>query len=262
MHKYWDTFWAFRKLWLMKVLEYRGNFFFWAFIDVMWTVFTLIFFSLIINVSGNIGGWSRSEMLLLLGVFSILEALMWSICYHNMWHFTDSIYSGEFNLLLLKPLDTQFLLMTSRNSYSNISRLLIGVIMVGAALNQMAIAPSVLNLLTAICLLLLGFLFMYFLWFGLATFGFYLERVRNINEIIPALDHMWRVPNTVYSGATFLIFTTIIPLALLTTVPSETIMGVVNWRFAITLLVATIVAFILSRLFFTYSVKNYSGSAQ
>lgn len=262
MHKYWDTFWAFRKLWFMRVLEYRGNFFFWAFIDVMWTCFTLIFFSLIINVSGNIGGWSRSEMLLLLGVFSILEALMWSICYHNMWHFTDSIYSGEFNLLLLKPLDTQFLLMTSRNSYSNISRIIIGIIMVGVACQQMSLTPTLIDLLVATVLLLLGFLFLYFFWFSLAILGFYLERVRNINEIIPALDAMWRVPNSVHSGATFLIFTSIIPLALLTTLPSEAIMGIVNWQFSITLLVATIATFIFSRWFFKYSVKNYSGSAQ
>ncbi|MBD3279546.1 MAG: hypothetical protein GF390_02435, partial [Candidatus Pacebacteria bacterium] len=75
---YWQLFWQFRKLQLAKLMEYRGDFIFWSVISTMWTIFNLFFFSLIVQISQGLAGWSMTEMYLLLGVFTMIDALTWS----------------------------------------------------------------------------------------------------------------------------------------------------------------------------------------
>lgn len=246
---------------LMRMLEYRADFFFWTVVNIMWTLFSLLFFSLLVNVQGNIGGWSRSEMLLLLGVFSIFQACMWMFMYGNMGDFVNAIYDGSLNLQLLKPVDAQFFIMTNHNSLSNISRLILGFAMIAVASRELGLTLTLANVGGMLMLLFISFLLLYFIWFTLACLGFHVERLRNINDILPSFDTIWRVPNSVFSGATYLILTTLIPLALLTTVPAEMLLGVVNWTNIAVLFVSTVIFGVFSRQFFKYSIKKYSGMA-
>ena len=127
--KYWHLFWYFRKLHLMRQLEYRTDFFFWGMVSLMWSAFTFFFFSLIIRVSGSIAGWTEYQIYLLVSVFTILVAFTWSFFYHNMRYYTNYVFSGELSQFLVKPVDTQFLMMTQNNTYNNVFRLIMGMVM-------------------------------------------------------------------------------------------------------------------------------------
>jgi ABC-2 type transport system permease protein len=258
---YWRIFWKLRALHLQRMFELRGDFVFWAGISLFWTFFNILFFDVITQASGSIGGWNREQMLLLLGVFSMLDAFTWSFFYHNMQRYTDAIFSGDLSHILLKPVDAQFLIMTYDNNYSNIFRLLLGGLVVvrafwltGQPLNILQIGLFLISFLASLLLI-------YSLWFILATGAFWVEKLNNINEIIPSVRRAWQVPHTVYTGLASLLFMVIFPVGIISSVPSQVLLGNSQWWLVGYLWVMSLVAFWLSRIFFHFSLHRFSGNA-
>jgi ABC-2 type transport system permease protein len=256
---YWRLFWHFRVLQLQVMMEYRSDFFFWLLVSTLWTIFHLFFFTIFLNVRGEIGGWQRPELYLLIGTFTMLDAFTWSFLYVNMRSYTQVVYKGELDLTLVRPIDPQFLLTTRENSYSNILRFVIGIAIVIHAIRLLELSMTVPLALGYIALLIISLLFIYTLWFIVATAVFWVEKLDSINDIVPELRKTFEIPYTVYTGLASTFFTVILPLGLVTSVPSEWLLtGQAThrlWYFV----AFTLVFFWLSRRFFWFSLRRYQG---
>lgn len=259
MTKYWHLFWKFRKVNLIGLMEYRANFWFWSLVSAVWTLFNFFFFSMIINVSGNIGGWNLYQMYLLLATFTILDSFTWSFFYHNMQRYTEAVFSGELSQWLVKPVNLQFLLMTQTNSYSNISRLLIGLGMLGWSIHHLQLSLTPWIILGYLYGLIVSLAFIYFSWFVVSTCSFWVEKLENINEIVPIMRRLYQVPASVFTGVSSLIFTVLLPFGLLSTVPSQLLLGTVSWKSLIYLSLFTLGVIVVSHLFLKVSIKKYSS---
>lgn len=259
---YWHVFWKLRIMWFMHMLEYRGNFWFWGIINVLWTGVSLFFFTLLVNVQGNLAGWTIDQVYLLLGVFTIFDAFTWSIFHRNMSTYTQAVFDGSLNLLATKPIDLQFMLMIGRNDYTFVFRLAFALVLIVASLQELSLTPSGTSLLLALIALLAGMVFLYSLWFIISTFAFYVERLNNINEIIPAGRRIWQVPRGVFTTTIGPFATSVIPLLLLVSLPSELLLGQPARSEVGIIVLSAVVTLWLSRKFFYYSLRKYSGAAQ
>jgi len=257
--KYWKLFWQFRKIHLMRTLEFRGNFYFWTLVSTMWTVFNFFFFALIVRVGGSIGGWDTYQMYVLLSTFTMIDAFTWSFFYSNMNLYSEAVFSGDLNQFLLKPVDTQFLLMTQHNTYDQIFRFILGLGMLIWTLGQIGTPVSWWQVVIFTFIFIVVLSFLYFLWFTLSTGAFWVEKLININQILPSMRRVWQVPHTVYRGLASTIFTVILPLGLLSSIPSEFLLGQGSFGWLVYLIVFAIFIFLLSRWFFRFSIKKYSG---
>lgn len=257
--KYWHLFWKFRGIQLMKMTEYRGDFFFWSFISVLWTIFNLFAFSLILRVSGNIASWNQYEMYLLLGTFTIIDAFTWSFFFENMSNYTRQIFKGELDYLLTKPVNTIFLLTTTENSYNGIFRLVIGISVIVYSLIKLNISVSLGGVFLYAILLLSGLLLMYSCWFIIATLAFWVEKLDNINQIIPGFRRILQVPRSTFSGVLSLLLTVLLPLSLIASVPSEVLLGKENVTIIFWLLISTVLTGLAASAFFSFAIKKYSS---
>jgi len=259
--KYWQVFWHLRRISVMRMMEFRADFFFWTGVAVMWTIFNFFYFELLLNVTGQMGGWTRWELYLLLSVFTMLDAFTWSWMAQNMWAYTTDVFSGELSQLLLKPFNPQFLIMIRDNSLDGITRFVVGLGMLIFSARQLGLSVRWEEVMGFMILLSCGALLIYLSWFVIATCAFWVERLDNINEVIPALRRIWQVPRSVYTGLSSVILTVIIPLGLVTSLPSETLLGKGVWSWSIYLVIMTLVVWWFSRWFFALSIKKYTGVA-
>jgi len=258
INKYLRLFCLFRKISFMKLSEYRSDFFFWTLISTMWTAFNFFFFALLINLNQNIAGWGEWQLYLLLSVFTMLDAATWSIMGDNMWQYTNDIFSGRLSVLLLKPIDFQFAVMTQSNTFNNLPRFFIGLFALIYSANQLKLSLSLTQVALFILSFLSAFLMIYLLWFIVATLAFHVERLDNINEIVPSLRRIWQLPRSIYSGIFSTIFTVIIPIGLAVSIPSEIILGQsYNWTWY--LIFWTLGLFLFSRAFVKFSLKKYTS---
>ena len=257
---YWRVFVQYRKMWMMHLLTYRIDFFFWGFVSLMWTIFNLLFMEVLVGISGNVGGWNRGQLYILLGTFSILDAFTWSFLYNLFRQYTWQIFSGEFDFVLLKPISTQFLVSVQRNSYNNIFRLFLGVGILISGLSQLGYHPNLIQIISYIFLLVVGLIMIYSIWFMISTLAFYTDRLDNINEIFPAIRQVFQVPRTVYTGIFSTVFTVLLPVGLISSLPSEVLMGNFAFKWIAYFTLSAIFFFYVSRKFFLRSVKKYAGA--
>lgn len=258
---HWHLFWHLRKLHLMRQLEFRGNFLFWMSVSIMWTTFNFFFFALISQVGNGIGSWSQYEVYATLGVFTIIDAWVWSLFYPSMKEYTASVFSGDLNTILTKPINPQFFLMFRLNNYTNVPRFFLGIVLLLWSLHQLQYAPTWWQWLLFGWCVLVGMTFVYVLWFMLSTLSFWVERLDNINEVIPGLRHIWQVPREVYIGSVSTLITVVVPIALVGALPSEVVLNRGDSWGIVYLTLFTVALLILSHRFFNLSVKKYSGMA-
>lgn len=259
--RHYNLFSKFRAIDLMKVLEYRSSFVFWVVVSVLWTCFNLVFFSILTNVSGSIGGWNKQEVFVLLGVFTIIDAFTWSMFYANMSEYASDIFDGRLSLLLCRPVNTQFYLMTRRLNPQIIFRLLLGIVIVIVNLRELQLTPSVWQWLLFFIFLSISVVFLYFFWFILTTTAFFFERLENINEVIPSFRRVWQVPSSVFQGVISVSLTSVIPFLLITSVPSEILLNRLNVFSALVFVLLTLLCGYASHLFLRFAIRHYSGAA-
>lgn len=258
--KYWRLFWQFRKLQLMRMTEYRGDFFFWTFVSLMWTAFNIFFFKLLISVSSNIAGWSEYDLYAFMGIYTMFDSLFWGFFYHNMAEYRTTIYDGKLSTLLLKPINPIYMILVQRNSYNNVPRFFVGIFLLIWSLAKLGINPSLEQIVAFALLFITGSVFVYFAWFLTTTAAFWFDRLDNIIEIMHGLKNIAQYPASVYTGILSFLLTLIFPMLLVTTLPAETLIREdINWLNAgyFALYTAALVA--ASLWFFNFSIKKYSS---
>jgi ABC-2 type transport system permease protein len=257
--KYWHIFWVFRRLRVMQLMENRTNFFFWTFVSLVWTGFNLIFFSALFQIAGGIGSWSTNELYILLATYTIIDAFTWGLFFLNMKDYTSAVQSGALSTHLLKPISTQYMVLVQNNSFDQFPRAMIGVGMLLWAVKQLGRPISLNEILLYLALLVTTFFFLYFLWFFLATFSFWVERLENINDIVPSLRRIWELPREVYRGTLSTILTFFLPLALIVSVPSESLIGKSPSWLVLYYMIFTVIFCIAVSWFFRFSIKRYTS---
>lgn len=257
---YWRLFWKFRALRAMLIMEYRKNFFFWGTVSVVWTIFNFFFFSLLLRVNPTIAGWTEAELYVLLATFSIIDAFTWSYFHQTMREYTNAIFEGSFDRFLLRPVDPQILLSIHTNSFNHTPRFFIGIGVLIWAVAATGNQPSILQV-AAYSILLIGSLsIIYNLWFCIATLAFYVERLNNINDIVPGLRRIFQVPRGLYQGVTALLFTVVLPLGLVSSIPAESLLGKTDPVWVCYFGAFAVLSSVLARKFFHYSISRYSGA--
>jgi ABC-2 type transport system permease protein len=121
---------------LKIALAYRTDVALWALISIVWTLFNFFFFAVLVQVRGDLAGWSQPQVYVLVGVFTILDAFIWSWLSRSMQQMTESIYQGSLDLVLVKPVDTQFYLSFNRFNYTNLVRVILGLVLIFANLTN------------------------------------------------------------------------------------------------------------------------------
>lgn len=241
---------------IQRLFEYRADFFAWALVSAGWTMFQVVFYNIIFLQTSNIAGWSKPEVFLLLGTYMIIDSATWAFFWPNIEAYTESIFDGTLDYLLLQPIDTQFRLSVRYFGFTNLPRLLIGIYLVTT--NWPAhVTTGTFSLYIA--MLIVALFTVYSLWFFSATFTFWAEKLDNIIEIVPALRSLWSTPSDVFSGVISTVFTVIIPLALISTVPSRILLGKLRIQELAILVIFTIALTALTRWFFKFAVKRYAG---
>ncbi|MBI5151430.1 MAG: ABC-2 family transporter protein [Candidatus Pacebacteria bacterium] len=256
MKKYIQVLSQFFRFSLQQLLEYRADLFLWGLVSTGWTLFSLLFYEILFLQTTNVAGWSKEHMYVFLGIFMIIDTATWSFFWRNMQMYARSIFDGSLDFLLLQPIDVQFRLSFRHLSFTNMPRLFIGMFLVMTHLRPF---PDLLHALLFICLLTFSIFLIYLLFFFVTTCTFWVDKLDNIVEIVPALRRIWSIPSDIYSGPISALLTIVIPLGLITTVPTRLLLNTDRWDQTIVLMIFCIIFFLLTRAFFHFSIKKYSS---
>jgi ABC-2 type transport system permease protein len=249
---FWRTSWA-------AEAEYRGNFVSAALAsagNLFASAFSLWLFY---GGGGGFPGWSFDEGLVVLGLFSICTGVVASVLAPNLGRIVQHVEQGTLEYLLLKPLDSQLQVSLRVLSPWGLADVGWGVALVVVGLARCGrVEPS--SLVAAVPFLS-GLVLLYALWFLVATTAVWFTKIYNATEVLRGLLDAGRFPMAAYPAAYRFVFTFVVPVAFLTSVPGEALLG----RASTTMIVASpfvaAVAFAVARAFWRRALRSYTGAS-
>ncbi len=255
------TFWLYLRVAVMNELQYRANFFIQILQSAVSMATGLIVLSLVFQRTAELDGWTRSELLVVMGVFTIVGGLVSFAIEPNMGWLMGDVRNGTLDYVLTKPIDSQLLVSMREFRVWKLTDVVVGLGVVVWGVSGLDNSLGVLDVVTFILLLLLGVISLYCLWMLLTTGAFWFIRMEQIQEMFDGLFRSGQYPVSMYPGWLRMTLTFVVPLAFAITVPSQALTDRLDSS-QIVIAVAFVAAlFLVTRMVWKIGLKRYSGAS-
>ena len=261
MGRYARTLRAFWASALAMELEYPAN----ALIELLSVLGNLagsvVVLALFYGRGHGLGGWSWDEALVVLGIYTLLDGFASTLLQPNLGAIVNHVRTGSLDFVLLKPIDSQFWLSVRSFSPWGLPGVLAGLVLIVLAARRAGATPSLLTLLGTTLLLLCSGLILYSLWFVLAAASIWFVKVWNATEVLRSTLVAGRFPVSAYPPALRTLFTLVLPVAFLTTVPAEAILGRATLPWVLASLGMAVLSLALSRGLWRHALRYYTSAS-
>ena len=246
---------------LSSELEYKANIlidFVTAIISLVGSLFLLTIF---FQNTDYIGGWKFEQALIIQGIYTILNGITNTWFNPNLTEIVKHIREGTLDFVILKPIDSQFFISLKKIAPSGILEIILGV-----ALLFYSIGINQINLDLAFIFLCFTTLFcsigiLYSLWFLISTTTIWFVKTWNATEVLRSFLYIGRFPLNSFSFSLRIFFSIFIPIAFITTIPSQVFLGIAQiWEILIELIVSGLFL-IISRRFWFFALKFYTSAS-
>ncbi len=250
------------KINLQMSLAYRVDTWVNILLSLFWLGWELLSLTIIFSNTATLGGWGPGELVALLGVFRLVNALMAALIWPNTEKFNASVRDGSLDYTLLYPASSQFMVSFSRIILWRAWDLALGLILIGIGIGMSGGgAGDWANLVQFTLLAFSGTVILYSLWIVMIALTFWFIKFDNNVTILQAMLDTGRYPATVYPPWLRMIVTFIVPVAVATTVPLQALRGELSGLQVLLYLAIGAVAFWLSARLWRAGVKRYSGAS-
>jgi ABC-2 type transport system permease protein len=253
---------------LVREMAFRGNFLIEVVTNAFWFGAQLIFFTLIFGNVPEMNGWNRNQFFAFMATGMIINTLIEAFFMPNCANFSELIRTGNLDFALLKPIDTQFLVSFEKIDLGALCHLLFPIALLVYALRALGWPVDWVDAAMYLGMIGLGVAFFYSLMIVLAATSVWLGRNQGLYEFWFYITVFARYPRDIYAGSAAghvlrLVFSYVLPILLVITVPAEVVVGKVlepSW-ISVVSLAAAIVGLFLSRRIFYLALKSYRSAS-
>jgi ABC-2 type transport system permease protein len=253
--------WLYFRVGVMNELQYRINFFVQLGQSVLQLGTGLAVLALVFGQTTQLNGWTRPQLLAVLGVQILMGGVIHTFIQPNMTHLLQDVREGKLDFALTKPEDAQVIVSVRDVRIWQAVDVLSGVVVLVVAIVQLGHGVGAVAALSFVAAIVLGGVMIYCFWLVVTTGSFWLVRMDEVVELFEGVFQTGRWPVGTYprwlrTGLTYLV-----PIAFAVTVPAEALTGRLNGE-TLGLAAALAVVFLaFTRWFWRRGLKRYSGAS-
>lgn len=246
---------------ILNETQYRANFILQLFNSVLSVVIGLAGLALVFLHTDNLAGWSVTELLVVVGVYTLIGGIVGSVIQPNMWQIAEGVREGTLDYTLTKPEDSQLLVSITRFEMWKLVDVIIGFGVLVYAVLQLGGNLGLQEAATFALVLLCGGLIFYSFWLAIATTSFWVIRTWAMYEMFQNIYQSGRWPVGIYPQWLRLGLTFLVPVAFAVTAPAEALTGRLTSQTLLLALGLTAVAMLAARWFWHFGLRHYSGAS-
>jgi ABC-2 type transport system permease protein len=200
-------------------------------------------------------------MIVLLGVYYILQGAQSVIFELSFERFMEHVRLGTLDFILLKPVNSQFMVSARHPQLAQLGQVLLGVVLVGAGVRQLGQDVGPLNIAAFIVTLVCGLSLVYGLVLVLCTLAFWFVRVENLLAIFWSFLDAGRFPVDIYPGWLRLTLSTVVPIGIAVTVPAWAVAGRLDALGLVAMILGSVAVWVFASWFWRLGLRNYTGAS-
>ncbi len=253
--------WSYLKVGIANELQYRVNFFIQVLQSLISLGVCLISLALVFAYTSELGGWTRPELLIVMGIYILMGGVISTFIQPNMDHLLQDIHDGTLDFALTKPVDSQAIVSLRDMHFWSLTDVIVGVVVVGVGIAQLQQQLGPWQALEFAIAIILGAILIYCFWLIVTSIAFWTIRLGDFFLVFQAIYAAGRWPVGIYPDWLRVGLTFLVPIAFAITIPAEALTGRLT---ALTLLGAfamTILFAALTRIIWSLAIRHYSGAS-
>ncbi|TMB00980.1 MAG: ABC transporter permease [Deltaproteobacteria bacterium] len=246
---------------LALALQYRLEFLVEGALAILWIAVTLVPVLVVFGTRDAVEGWTFPEMLLVLGWFVALKGVLEGAVSPSLTAVIEHVRKGTLDFVLLKPADAQLLVSVAKLEPWRIVDLVGAGLIFAYAFGKLGRAPTAGEVLAAGAMLLGALLVLYSIAILVVSIAFFAVRVDNLLYLFQSVFDVARWPSTIFRGFLAVLFTYVLPLALMTTYPALALLGRLRVGTALGALAGTVAFAAFARAVWSVSIRKYTSAS-
>ena len=249
------------RLSILAALEYRVGFWSDGVVGVAWSLGGLVPLIVALDHLPSVAGWSAWEVVLLTGFYLVFSGVFGAFLQPALGESMNHIRRGTLDYLLLRPVDALVSCLVAAFSPWSLLEVLAGVAMAIVAAIQLEVSPSVEQVAMLAGVVLAGLVSLYALGVMILSLSFRALQLQNLTFLMETALDFAHWPISVFRGPLKLVFTFVIPFAVMTSYPVQALTGALAREQVGGALLTALSLALLARLAWRRALRGYTSAS-
>ncbi len=220
----------------------------------------ILFYQVIYENVVTLGGLPYDQGLLYLSVFFLLDTIGFMFFIKNFSTFPEYISEGTLDVVLTKPVDSQFFVSMRYFSLISCFSVLPPLILFVRQLIVLDISITLANTLAFLLFFICAITIYYSLWFMTNLILFWVNRIDALHEFFVTLWRFMQFPPDIFQNSIRLFFIAVVPILFAVSVPFQALQKIFEPRPIAALVIASIFSLLISRLLWKIGLRRYQST--
>ena len=258
--KYFSLYGAMFKASFIADLEYRANYFTRLVTDILWYIAQIMTFEVLYQHTDRIGDWDKYQMRVFLGLLFIIDALYMIVIHENLENITEKVRKGDLDLLLAKPVNSQFMLTLQKANTAIFGNLILALSWFFYALTGLP-DFNYERLLWMLILIPCSLAVIYSIRFMFSATAVIFTRSENLQFLWWQIYKLGMRPDSMYTLYIKFAVLTVLPVGVIVSVPARALLNPPELSYLLWPLVLAPILIYGTHRFWNYALKFYSSAS-
>ncbi len=246
---------------MVRTLMFRFDFFLWSAVELAWMGVNVLLVEVIYRHTDSVAGWSKYEMLLLVGTSMLIQRLLMGFFWSNLFEMGRNVRTGYFDFYLAQPGNPLFMVSTRKLDPDGLANTFVAAAVVAYAAHRLGLHPGVGAVLLYLGMVGCGLVIHFSLFLLTASTTFWIIKTEGIEGSYFTIADFSRLPREAFRGVANVLLVYLLPAVVVSNVPAQTLIHGFQPRYALWLAALSLAWFALAALVFHRGLRRYASAS-
>jgi ABC-2 type transport system permease protein len=246
---------------ITRTLMFRFDFFLWAMVELFWMGVNILLISVIYDHTDNVAGWSKYEMMLLVGTSMLIQRFLMGFFWSSIFELSRNVRSGHFDFFLAQPGNLMFMATTRKLDLDGLCNSFVAAAVIIYAAHRLDLHPSAGQVGLYALMIFCGIVIHYSILVLSMSLSFWITSAQGIEGGYFTLTEFSRLPQQAFKGVANLLFVWLLPVVVVSNAPARVLLHGFEAKPMIALCAATIGWFSAAVFVFHRGLRRYSSAS-
>ena len=246
---------------LVRTMMFRFDFFLWSAVELAWMSVNVLLVEVIYRHTDSVAGWSKYEMLLLIGTSMLIQRLLMGLFWSNLFEMGRNVRTGAFDFFLAQPGNPLFMVSTRKLDPDGLANTVVAAAVVCYSAHRLGLHPGFTGILLYLALLACGLIIHYSLFLLTVSTTFWIIKTEGIEGSYFTLVDFSRLPREAFRGVANVLLVYLLPSVIVSNVPANTLIHGFRPAYALWLGAASVAWFALAVFVFNRGLRRYASAS-
>ena len=247
---------------LVRTMMFRGDFFVWSMVELLWMSVNLLTISVIYEHTDSVAGWSKYQMMLLVGTSMLVQRFLMGFFWSSIFEMGRNVRTGNFDFFLAQPGNVLFMATTRKLDPDGLVNSVVAAGVVIYAARQLGLTPEVIDIALYVLMVGCGLVIHYSVLLMSVSMVFWMTSAQGVEGAYFSLTEFSRMPREAFTGVfTQFLFVWLLPVVVVSNTPARTLFDGFNAGLVLWLVGAAVVWFAVAVFVFHRGLRRYASAS-